>query len=218
MERSWYYMQENQQMGPVPQSQLVQLMQNGTVTGDTFIWSEGMADWKPAGQVNFEGEIAQPRVARPTSVTVFGVLNIVFGGLGLMCAPFAIFALLMPQPAQSPVYYAPGMQIFTLFSYGLGLLMSAVLLTAGIGLLKQRRWGRQTSYFYGWFAIVWGILSLAVTIVMYGSNAAGSSGQESAAAIGGLFGGICGGIIGLIYPVLLVVFMRKPSVTAACSM
>jgi hypothetical protein len=218
MERSWYYMQDNQQIGPVPQSQLVQLMQNGAIQSDTFIWSEGMADWKPAGQVNFEGDIPQLKPARPTPVTVFGILNVVFGGLGLMCAPFAIFAVLMPQPAQTATPYPPGMQVFTLFLLGLRIPMAAVLLAAGVGLLKQKNWGRRVAYFFGWFAIALGVVSLAVTMIVYGASLGDSGDQGSAQAVGGLVGGMCGGIIGFIYPILLVVYMRKPNVVEACKL
>jgi len=221
MERSWYYMQDNQQMGPVLQSRLIQLMQEGVVKSDTFIWSEGMADWQPAGQVNFAGEVAgQLRPARPTAVTVFGVLNIVFGGMGLMCTPLAVVAQFLPQPPDAPqVTFPPAMQVYSMFSFGLNVLMAAVLLAAGIGLLKQRRWGRQVSYAYGWFSVIWGVIGMAFVLVMLGGSFGntGTSGPESMAATSGLVGGMCLGLLGLVYPILLIVYMKKPHVVDACS-
>ena len=37
-----------------------------------------------------------------------------------------------------------------------------------------------------------------------------------AGLIGGLVGGIVGGLIGLIFPICLLIFMRKPQAVAAC--
>ena len=41
----------NQQMGPFDWAQLQQLAQQGNLTSQTFVWTQGMANWTPAGQV-----------------------------------------------------------------------------------------------------------------------------------------------------------------------
>jgi len=48
---SWYYAETGQQRGPVSDADLSDLVKAGTIREDTLVWSEGMADWQPYGQV-----------------------------------------------------------------------------------------------------------------------------------------------------------------------
>jgi len=41
---------DNKQQGPVPMDQLQQMATDGTVTKDTMVWKDGMADWAKAGE------------------------------------------------------------------------------------------------------------------------------------------------------------------------
>ena len=47
----WYYLVNNQQQGPISSEQLKELSANGTVTPQTYVWREGLDDWKPANMV-----------------------------------------------------------------------------------------------------------------------------------------------------------------------
>lgn len=217
MERMWYYIHENNQKGPVAQAELARLLQEGFIQNDTYVWTEGMADWKPISAMDFSGQIPQTVPQKPTSITVFGVLNIVFGSLGVLCSPIGIVGILMPQTQPGVPSYSMPMKAFLLFSSGLGLLTAGVLLAAGIGLLYQKRWARQTSYYYGWFAIIWGGFASLVTVIGMMSSMPEASGPAAAGIIGGVVGGVCGGLMGLIYPIFLVVYMRKPNIVTACS-
>src|SRR5713226_10789441 len=49
--RSWFFASQGQQQGPYPEAQLRALIVRGTVTADTLVWSEGMADWQKAGNI-----------------------------------------------------------------------------------------------------------------------------------------------------------------------
>jgi hypothetical protein len=40
-----------QQAGPFGWAQLQQLVQQGQLTQQTYVWTQGMANWTPAGQV-----------------------------------------------------------------------------------------------------------------------------------------------------------------------
>ncbi len=151
-----------------------------------------------------------PASGRPTSVTVFGVLGIVFGGLALLCTPFGLIGTFATPDVLNP---SPVYKAWLIISSGLGLVMAGWLLAVGIGLLGLKRWARSGAIFYGWFAIVIGILS------MIGNVAALALGAVSPGpgALPGYIGGTIGGLIGLVYPILLLVFMSKPHVIAACS-
>ncbi|NMC19774.1 MAG: DUF4339 domain-containing protein, partial [Thermogutta sp.] len=43
----WYYERDGNQNGPVPASQLAQLIANGVVGPDNRVWRDGMGDWQP---------------------------------------------------------------------------------------------------------------------------------------------------------------------------
>jgi uncharacterized membrane protein len=44
---TWKYMQNGQQCGPVDTAALLALLNNGTLTPETTVWKEGMANWVP---------------------------------------------------------------------------------------------------------------------------------------------------------------------------
>jgi hypothetical protein len=80
---------------------------------------------------------------RPTAVTVFGILNIVFAALGIIgvIGSVMLFAAVSADSKNSVIQiihdnaaYAAWMKI----SVALGLPVSAALLAAGIGLLQLR--------------------------------------------------------------------------------
>jgi len=47
----WFYAQNGQQLGPVTEGDLQQLVQSGVIKSDTLVWKEGMAEWKPYGTI-----------------------------------------------------------------------------------------------------------------------------------------------------------------------
>ncbi len=85
--RSWFYASEGQQHGPYPEIQLRELIARGTITADTLVWTEGMANWQRAAEIpglapGASGPPAMPRPGvRPTSAGGYGggPLSIDFG-------------------------------------------------------------------------------------------------------------------------------------------
>jgi hypothetical protein len=161
---------------------------------------------------------------RPTSVTVFGILNIVFAVLGIfsMLAMMAFFAMAgtstnnpVIQLIQNNPAYASWMKL----SLVLGVPVSVILLAAGIGLLKLKPWARTVSIAYGIYAIVMVLAGMVVNYIFLLQpmlqQAHQQQGPQAAAAMGGAIGGTCGSCFGLIYPVLLLIFMMRPNVVAA---
>lgn len=51
MADTWYYAQNNQQLGPVPLATLQAMAHSGQLSTEDLVWREGMANWTPAGQV-----------------------------------------------------------------------------------------------------------------------------------------------------------------------
>ena len=160
---------------------------------------------------------------RPVSVTVFGILNIVFAGLGVfaMIGTIALFSL--PGTSNNPVVRimreSPAYAAWLKLTIPLGLLTCVALLVAGFGLLRLKSWARKLSIGYAIYAIAFGILGIVVNFIfLFGpllEEAHRRHGPEAAGAIGGAVGGTIGGCFGLIYPILLLIFMTRPNVVAA---
>ena len=167
---------------------------------------------------------------RPTSATVFGILNLVFGGLGLCGTLVSAVTMLAPQQGVGQAMNNPVLQImhenatYALFlkaSTALGVVATFALIFAGVGLLQMKPWGRQLSIVYGWYAIVMGIVAAVVNyfllFVPLMERAAKLAGPEKAGVIGGAIGGTFGSLFGVIYPVVLLVFMYRRNLVAAYS-
>ena len=105
---------------------------------------------------------------RPTSVTVLGILNIIFAAIGVLGFAAWVAMSFMPLNAnpknpcmeliQQDALYA----IYTKISVAIGLVASIVLGLAGIGLLMLRPWGRSLSIGYSIYAIVIVFINSAV--------------------------------------------------------
>ena len=225
----WYYMLGDQQMGPVSRESLQQLFIQQTIPPESMVWTEGMPEWQRACDIpGFLSSVPAGaadgyRRPLPTSVKVLGILGIIFGILGLLCTPLALANLFMPAEGAPgiEIYQAPVMRIFTMVSVVVGVVMSLVLLIAAIGLLNLKRWARGLALFYGWFAIIWGVLATIFNVFMIMpmiQEMTPDGGPEAVGGmIGGIIGGACGGIIGLIYPIFMVIYMQKRNVVEACN-
>lgn len=163
---------------------------------------------------------------RPTSGTVFGILNIVFGSLGICGMIFTVGMLLVPQNPNVPnpvieiMNENPGYRVFQNVGIGLGFIATTVLIVAGIGLLKLKPFGRKLSIGYGIYVIISALVGFVVNwIFLLGPLMEKMNtlppGPAQAGAIGGLIGGVAGPCIGLVYPVLLLIFMFRKNVIEA---
>jgi len=160
---------------------------------------------------------------RPTSVTVFGILNIVFAAFGVFGLIASIALFYLPADSHNPVikliHENPAYALWLKICIPLGVLSCAALLAAGIGLLYLKPWARILSIAYAIYAIVFGIVGMVINFIVMVQplleQARQQPGPEAAGAIGGAIGGTIGGCFGLIYPVLLLIFMTRPKVVAA---
>jgi hypothetical protein len=161
---------------------------------------------------------------RPTAVTVFGILNIVFAAFGLFgvlasVLLFTAFGANSNNPVLQIVRDSPAYAAWMKFSVVQGLVASGVLLAAGIGLLMLKPWARILSIAYGIYAI---LMILVGTVVNYlflvqpmMDQARGMHGPEMMGAMSGAVGSMFGSCFGLIYPILLLIFMTRQNVAAA---
>ncbi|MCA6123367.1 DUF4339 domain-containing protein [Bradyrhizobium sp. WSM 1704] len=91
--RNWFYAADGQQKGPLPETQLRDLIARGMVRADTLVWTEGMAGWQKAGEIPglVPGSVAAPvypRAGGPPPV----VASASYNG-GALSADFPIWGL-----------------------------------------------------------------------------------------------------------------------------
>jgi hypothetical protein len=155
---------------------------------------------------------------RPTSWTVFGIINLVFGVFGLLGGLFALLVPVLPRPAgaENPVLKlldeSAAYRVFYWISTPLGVAASVLLGVAGIGLLRNRSWGRALSLAYAWYGLVAALVGVAATwfLVLQPLLARidGESGVARMAMLVGVIGGGIGSLAAFVYPAVLLVFMR----------
>src|SRR2546428_12207469 len=120
----------------------------------------------------------QPR--RPTSVLVIAIFHFILGGLGLLLGVIGLAGSLMvyatlasapppPPSATGPAAVTPAAQYqyldahlpywkeVDLTSAAVSLVLSALMVVAGVGLLKMKPWGRTLSLVYGVGSILYQI-------------------------------------------------------------
>jgi len=163
----------------------------------------------------------QQRMNRPTSVTVFGILNILKAGFGMFLAIISVALFLAPADFNNPVikmwHENPAYSAWMKLCIPLGLLSATVLLVAGIGLLCLKSWARTLSIAFAIYDICLCILATAVNcLFMFQPFLKDHQNSQAAAmAMFGLIGGSISVCVGLIYPILLLLFMLRPTVAAA---
>jgi uncharacterized membrane protein len=60
----WYYAAENEQKGPINESELKAQLASNKISGDTLVWTDGMDNWTPANQVPAFSFRAAPEPAK----------------------------------------------------------------------------------------------------------------------------------------------------------
>jgi hypothetical protein len=160
-------------------------------------------------------EILPPIVIeKPTSVTVFGVLNCVFGGLFFVCVPVGFFFVLMAGKTGDT---SPELNAFDYISLVVVFGLSVWEIITGIGLLKFASWARQGTILYAVCEIIWVLFNIVMHFTSAGQMTVPDGTQEVQMGYqaGYYIGQWCGFIFTLIYPVLLLIFMNTRKVKAA---
>ena len=60
----WYYAADNEQKGPINESELKAQLASNKIPGDTLVWTDGMDNWTPASQVPAFSFRAAPEPAK----------------------------------------------------------------------------------------------------------------------------------------------------------
>jgi hypothetical protein len=175
---------------------------------------------------------------RPTSVTVFAVLQIIFGALGVCGGIAGLAAKPMlesiaknqPKGVANPLEMEeeiekrlPGYKTVQMTQLGIGLPLAVMAIVGAAMMLKGNATGHKMTVIYGVVTLLVGVFGLVYSFgfVMPAMNeyfdaqsTKGSAGaaQATGAKIGAMVGSCAGVLFGLVYPGLLVYFMTRPRV------
>lgn len=95
--RQWFFASGNTQQGPYSEDQLRDFIARGVVRADTRVWTEGMSDWRRAGDIPglLSGGSAAPPPVTPASARESAVLASGNGSAGVpLSVDLNIWALL----------------------------------------------------------------------------------------------------------------------------
>ncbi len=157
---------------------------------------------------------------RPTSVTVFGVLNIVFGIFGVLSGilQLGIALAVQQRPDLMPNVEAIWNK-WSIINLVLGWILTVLLLGSGIGLLRVRSWGRTMAFAYSVLsvaAVVFGVGVYWFTVAQPGMAQFDMlADDDQMQVVAGGIGAVFSGCIQLLYAGLLAYYMTRPHVTAA---
>ena len=103
---------------------------------------------------------------RPTSVTVLAIIGIIFGGIGVLCKPFSLVALFIPQPGPNPmVDMQKQMMAWNVANVVVGTAVSVLLLASSIGSLSLKPWARKGMLAYAAMAVALTLIGGVVTMI-----------------------------------------------------
>ena len=154
-------------------------------------------------------------VPKPVSIKVFGILQIVFGSMGCVCGGLGagFVLLIMSNPEVSNVInhgmgmdYTEGYQTLQIGIGTATLLLSAFQIVCGVGLLKNRFWGRTGSLLYATLGILVSIISTTITVSMM---------KETPDKMINMTFTLGSGAFVLIYPGCILFFLTRPKVVEA---
>ncbi len=193
-----------------------------------------------------------PVQQRPTAVTVIAVINFIVGGLGLLgllCGGaallflFSVLGNVNPPPGQpNPLKEVqglfesiPGYIPFIIASSVLGGIWAIVLIVAGVGLLRMRRWARLACLVYAIYTILGTVGSTIYTFAVVipatekwqadfeaklrrkgpGGAPAPTGPPPTANMVTNRASAVGGALYGMAYALVLLVVLNLPHVRAA---
>jgi hypothetical protein len=166
-------------------------------------------------------------------VTTIAVLQLVFGGLGLACEVCALSGvsarLASGQAPQDEIRKiieeeVPSQKVIGFVGQGISLVLSVLMVTSGVGLLQMKPWGRSVAIGYAILSIInriaIGIYGVVMLPTMQAVNEKVASKIPNGQAMLGILqfttvAAVFIGFLFIIYPIVVLLVMRRPDVRAA---
>lgn len=160
---------------------------------------------------------------RPKSPMVIGVIGLIIGGLGLIGGVIGLVTLLVMQGGEpQPGMPTTGVGIaYTWIASFLGILASALVLAAGVFLVRYKRRGVGLFNGYAWLSILLTIAGAIYSYFMFSTILDQMAAQDPniaqdenlrAVMSGSMMVGIVFNLLWLIYPILGMVLLNRQEV------
>lgn len=171
-------------------------------------------------------------LGQPQTVKVFGIMHVIFAGFGLLMSVWAVFVIVVGNPflnlmpktpemaaqAKAQAAMQESMMPMTIISTVLTVLVGAMMLKAGILLLKQRRGGLRWSNRYAWASLASKVANIALAFIytlpamksvtaMPGATSALPPGQMEIIMIGTTLLTI---VAMSAYPIIALILLNRP--------
>jgi hypothetical protein len=154
---------------------------------------------------------------RRTGLILFGVLEILLGGLCLLLIPLMVFGQVM----QSRLTGAPPAYRMILPAVGVYGALTVILVWLGIGSILARRWARALLLILSWSWLAVGLITGVVELVFLPRILAASAGPNQNLPAGAMWGMmiVIIGFVAVLFvavPGSMVLFYRSPHVKGTC--
>ncbi len=172
----------------------------------------------------------------PAMVKVFGILHLIFAGIGTLATLWGLFIVLVGNPflkmipeskqrnaqIQAQLVMEERIMPMTVISSTLALALAVIMVIAGIRLLKKRRSGLKWSNLYASTSLAAKGVNLIMTLLigipamkeMTRSLSAGAGSAESAMSSVMIASAIFGVLITCSYPILTLILLNRPAIKA----
>lgn len=175
------------------------------------------------------GATGHPQIGEPQTVKIFGILHLVFGAYGVFSVLSGIvviffgniFIKFLPQTPEIAAELQAQAEMndkllpLNITSALLMAVVTALIITAGITLLKKRRSGLKWSNYYAISSIlakiVIAILTVTISLPVMTEMMRAEGVDSRAIEIGMLGGSLIGVIIPVAYPVLTLILLNRPT-------
>ncbi|MBS3734756.1 MAG: DUF4339 domain-containing protein, partial [Phycisphaerae bacterium] len=176
---------------PIDDATLEQWADEGRLDPDDLVWHDGMSQWAPARTVpGIVAGVSPPPSGgsqRSSGLTALAVVNLVFGGIGVLNVFVTPWTFRMMKHRSHGPFMDKPPEAYLHVSSVSGFVVAVLLIVAGVGYLKQARWGRAMGNAYGVVAILSALIALATwpnVFVAFGT------------------------VVGLVYPVLTLILLN----------
>lgn len=179
----------------------------------------------PVDMLQYATPLPKPR---PTSVTVIAIIAIVFGGMGVLGGFCALPQFLGVNFGPNPMAQSRGLLIYSIVNTGVGFVLAIVELFGGIGMLSLKKAARKALVWFAIATIVVSLITLAIYPLVIGPIMEKSMMAAMKTTPGGpppatattimhwaSYGGMFGSVLSLIWPILILYFVRRPHVKEA---
>jgi hypothetical protein len=143
---------------------------------------------------------------------VLGIIGIVLSVLGFSCPAMNVFRWVAVSGVSGDKHFGGGFEQFLwfMFLYLLGIGFSIWLMVIAIGLISFKKWSRRWAVLYGYVNIAWYFIAWCINVLMMFLGCV-----EKPSDWPLFIYGISLGLLGMIYPVLLLIFMKTEKVKLA---